>query len=85
MQIHGMDADPFFAEEGDLDAARALVASTDQAELFLYPGDQHLFADASLPSYDAAAAGAPGPAGARLPQQPLAGAGGSEAAGDGVS
>jgi dienelactone hydrolase len=57
VQIHGMDGDPFFAEEGgDLDAARALVESTDQAELFLYPGNQHLFADASLPSYDAAAA-----------------------------
>ena len=57
VQIHGMDGDPFFAEEGaDLDAARALVASTDQAELFLYPGDQHLFADPSLPSYDEAAA-----------------------------
>ena len=52
-----MDADPFFAEEGgDLDAARQLVASTDQAELFLYPGDQHLFTDSSLPSYDRAAA-----------------------------
>jgi len=24
-------------------------------ELFLYPGDQHYFADSSLPSYDAAA------------------------------
>ncbi|MDP9443916.1 MAG: dienelactone hydrolase family protein, partial [Actinomycetota bacterium] len=23
------------------------------AELFVYPGDQHLFADSSLPSYDA--------------------------------
>jgi dienelactone hydrolase len=43
-------------EEGDLDAARALVASAEHAELFLYPGDQHLFADASLPSYDEAAA-----------------------------
>ena len=52
VQIHGMDADPFFAGEGDLDAARALVASTPDAELFLYPGDQHLFADAGLPSYD---------------------------------
>jgi dienelactone hydrolase len=52
-----MDADPFFAEEGgDLDAARQLVASTDQAELFLYPGNEHLFADSSLPSYDQAAA-----------------------------
>jgi dienelactone hydrolase len=56
VQIHGLDADPFFAAEGDLDAARALVAATDDAELFLYPGDQHLFADASLPSYDEAAA-----------------------------
>jgi dienelactone hydrolase len=52
VQVHGMDADPFFAEEdGDLGAARELVASTDQAELFLYPGEQHLFADSSLPSY----------------------------------
>ena len=51
-----MDADPIFAGEGDLDAARALVASTDDAELFLYPGDQHYFADRTLPSYDAAAA-----------------------------
>jgi dienelactone hydrolase len=56
-QIHGMDADPFFGGEGgDIDAARALVASTDQAELFVYPGDRHLFTDSSLPSYDADAA-----------------------------
>jgi len=55
-QIHGMDADPIFMEEGDVDAARELVASVDDAELFLYPGDQHYFADSSLPSYDAAAA-----------------------------
>jgi dienelactone hydrolase len=52
VQIHGMDHDPFFAEEGDLDAARALVAATPDAELFLYPGKEHLFTDASLPSYD---------------------------------
>jgi len=50
VQVHGMDADPFFADEGDLDAARELVATTPDAELFLYPGDQHLFADSSLPS-----------------------------------
>jgi dienelactone hydrolase len=57
VQIHAMDTDPFFVEEGgDIDAARALVKETDDAELFLYPGDQHLFADRSLPSYDAAAA-----------------------------
>jgi dienelactone hydrolase len=52
VQIHGMDADPFFVDEGDIDAARAIVASTSDAELFLYPGDQHYFADSSLPSYD---------------------------------
>jgi len=56
VQIHGMENDPIFAGEGDLDAARELVASTDQAELFLYPGDQHYFADSSLPSYDPEAA-----------------------------
>lgn len=38
VQIHGMDADPFFADEGDIDAARDLVASTDDAELFVYSG-----------------------------------------------
>ncbi len=56
VQVHGMDADPSFALEGDVDAARALVASVPQGELFLYPGDQHLFADSSLASYDEAAA-----------------------------
>jgi len=56
VQVHGMDADPIFVGEGDIDAARALVESTDQAELFLYPGDQHYFADGTLPSYDADAA-----------------------------
>ena len=56
VQIHGMDSDPIFAGEGDLDAAREIVATVDDAELFLYPGDQHYFADSSLPSYDAEAA-----------------------------
>jgi dienelactone hydrolase len=56
VQIHGMDADPFFADEGDIDAARELVESAEHAELFVYEGNQHLFADASLPSYDADAA-----------------------------
>lgn len=55
-QIHGMDNDPYFAGEGDLDAARALVESTDGAELFVYPGDEHYFADSSLSSYDERAA-----------------------------
>jgi dienelactone hydrolase len=56
VQIHGMDADAIFIDDGDLDAARALVASTPHAELFLYHGSAHLFADPSLPSYDAQAA-----------------------------
>jgi dienelactone hydrolase len=58
VQIHGMDQDPFFALEGDLDAARELVAMVGPglAELFVYPGDRHLFTDSSLPSYDADAA-----------------------------
>jgi dienelactone hydrolase len=52
VQVHGMDADPIFAGEGDIDAARELVDRAEDAELFLYPGDQHYFADSSLPSYD---------------------------------
>ncbi|AWZ07629.1 MULTISPECIES: dienelactone hydrolase family protein [unclassified Streptomyces] len=56
VQVHGMDADPFFAGEGDVDAARALVGTTADAELFLYPGDRHLFTDSSLPSYEEQAA-----------------------------
>jgi dienelactone hydrolase len=32
------------------------VDGVEDAELFLYPGDQHLFADSSLASYDAEAA-----------------------------
>ncbi len=58
VQIHGMDKDPFFAVEGDIDAARELVETVgpELAELFVYPGDQHLFTDSSLPSYDADAA-----------------------------
>ena len=55
VQVHGMDADPFFVGEGDIDAAREIVETAENAELFLYPGDQHYFADSSLPSYDASA------------------------------
>ena len=49
-----MDHDPFFADEGDLEAAGELVAIVGPrlAELFTYPGDSHLFTDSSLPSYD---------------------------------
>jgi dienelactone hydrolase len=57
VQVHGMDKDPFFAQEGDIDAARELVAAVgpELGALFVYPGDQHLFTDSALPSYDAAA------------------------------
>jgi dienelactone hydrolase len=57
VQVHGMDQDPFFAKEGDLDNARELVeiVGPGLASLFVYPGDQHLFTDSSLPSYDAEA------------------------------
>ena len=57
VHVHAMDRDPWFVDEGDLEAAEQLVASTPDAELFLYPGDRHLFADSSLPSYDESAAG----------------------------
>jgi dienelactone hydrolase len=55
VQVHGMDADPYFVGEGDIDAARALIKEAEDGELFLYPGNQHYFADSSLPSYDAEA------------------------------
>lgn len=52
-QIHGMDEDPFFAVEGDLEAAEEFVRGRPGAELFVYPGATHLFVDSSLPSHDA--------------------------------
>lgn len=55
VQVHAMDRDPFFVGE-DMEAAYALVEEATDAELFLYEGDQHLFADGSLPSYDPDAA-----------------------------
>ena len=55
LQIHLMEADEW-ALEGDLDAARDLDETVESAELFLYPGDRHLFADNSLPDYDESAA-----------------------------
>lgn len=58
LQVHGMDRDPFFAEEGDIDAARALTRGGADRRLFVYPGDAHLFTDSSLPTYDADATAA---------------------------
>lgn len=54
VQVHAKEGDPEFAE--DIEAARELVDSTPRAELFLYAGEEHLFADSSLPDYDADAA-----------------------------
>lgn len=48
---HGADGDPVFVGEGDIDVARDLVRDAG-AELFLYPGDGHLFVDSSLGDYD---------------------------------
>jgi dienelactone hydrolase len=56
VQVHGMDDDWSFVGEGDIEAARALVDEASDGELFLYPGDRHLFADPSLPTYDPEAA-----------------------------
>ena len=49
-----MEADDWAIE--DLPAARELVETIEDAELFLYPGDRHLFADSSLPDYAEGAA-----------------------------
>jgi dienelactone hydrolase len=54
VQIHAMEDDEWFQE--DIEAARGLVEEAQEAELFLYPGSAHLFADSSLGDYDAAAA-----------------------------
>src|SRR6266480_687242 len=54
LQIHMMEEDEWALE--DLPAARELVESVHGAELFLYAGDRHLFADSSLPDYDESAA-----------------------------
>jgi hypothetical protein len=57
LQIDMMDADELaLPPNEDLDAARRLDETIESAELFLYPGDRHLFADSSLPGYDASAA-----------------------------
>ncbi|SBT40306.1 dienelactone hydrolase family protein [Micromonospora auratinigra] len=58
VQVHGMERDPFFGLEGDVDAARELVdiVGPERGELFVYPGEAHLFTDRSLPSYDPDAA-----------------------------
>jgi dienelactone hydrolase len=53
-QIHMMEGDEWAQE--DLPAARELVETAQGGELFLYPGEGHLFADSSLPDFDESAA-----------------------------
>ena len=48
LQVHTAEADPWV----ELDEAQNLIESVDGAELFLYPGSRHLFADASWGDYD---------------------------------
>jgi dienelactone hydrolase len=57
LQIHMMDADEWaLPPNEDLDVARKLDQEIASAQLFLYPGNRHLFADDSLPDYDDKAA-----------------------------
>lgn len=56
VQVHAMEDDALLLADGDLDVARDLADTVDEARLFLYPGDGHLFADPGLPDYDAGAA-----------------------------
>jgi dienelactone hydrolase len=57
LQVHMMDADEWaLPPNEDLAAARRLDETVQSAELFLYAGDRHLFADISLPGYDERAA-----------------------------
>ncbi|MBW8730060.1 MAG: dienelactone hydrolase family protein, partial [Terrabacter sp.] len=56
VQVHGGEADEFFMDEGDVDAARAVIAAAEDGELFTYAGCGHLFADASTTAYDPEAA-----------------------------
>ena len=52
LQLHTMADD----EWGDAEVARALAAAIPEAELYLYPGDRHLFTDRGTDDHDPAAA-----------------------------
>jgi dienelactone hydrolase len=56
VQFHFMENDPWADE--DLPVAREIAVSVDGAELFVYPGDKHLFADSSVADYEPEAAAA---------------------------
>lgn len=52
LQIHTMENDDW----GDVDVAKQIAETVPGTELFLYPGDHHLFTDRSTPDYDEKAA-----------------------------
>jgi dienelactone hydrolase len=54
VQMHLAECDPLL-EEGDLDAARSIVETVPDAELFLYPGSTHLFTERGHADHDEAA------------------------------
>jgi dienelactone hydrolase len=48
LQMHTMEDDDW----GDVDVARQIAATVDEAELFTYPGNRHLFTDDSIDEFD---------------------------------
>jgi dienelactone hydrolase len=56
LQIHGAEGDEYFGEDRPFADEAVALLGAERAELFVYPGEQHLFTDSSLPSYDAEAA-----------------------------
>ncbi|PRX49114.1 dienelactone hydrolase family protein [Prauserella shujinwangii] len=54
LRLHVMEND----ELGDVDVARNVAATVGNAELFLYPGNGHLFTDPGSPDHDEPAASA---------------------------
>jgi dienelactone hydrolase len=57
VQVHGAECDEFFQEDLPFAEEMLTVLGPERAELYLYPGDRHLFTDRSLPSSDPAATG----------------------------
>jgi dienelactone hydrolase len=55
LQIHGGEGDEYFQEDKPF-ADQAVELLGERAELFVYPSQQHLFTDRSLPAYDAESA-----------------------------
>lgn len=52
LQVHAAEADPWV----EIDEVQSLIESVDGAELYLYPGSGHLFADPSSGDYDESSA-----------------------------